>query len=1165
MNITAAGNVGIGTTSPLGKLQIGGTSGNLLTIGTLTNDWVGDVAIGVNNGNGVIISKINAANDTNRVLVFYRDDTNGATIWGYTPSGGSTDIGFQLRANSTSYFNGGNVGIGTSSPADILDLYQSSGTTAIRMASSGAGSKTYRLTSQLIGISNSGFGILNATDSRYELVIDGSGNVGIGTTAPGAKLHVNYTSGVAGLVVSGTSGDTWFPYSNGINYIRGELIVGDTASTNVQLVTGGGNVGIGTASPGQKLQVNGALKLTSNPSVTADSSAAYFWNQGGVGPTIGGLKFQVQTNGSTAAMTIDENQRVGIGTTNPTQLLTVNGAAGYLFTAQENSSNNVRFQVYVDANEVSLVSGYNTTAKPITFYLSSAERMRIGTNGAMKFNTYGSGTFTGTATQKLAVDSSGNVIEIPIGAGPVDGSGTANYITRWVDTDTITTSSIYESSGNIGIGTTTPSYKLSINGSAGIEASEEYLYFNSSYTVGSNARAKIRAVGAGGGSGYGGDLRISTRQQNNNWNEDAVTIDSTGNVGIGTTSPTKLLTVGSSTATSGIGNNGIFVNIDGGAAITTKSGTSGVEVQLNAETTQGTIGTYSNHPVAFRTNNAEAMRIDNSQNVGIGTTTPAYKLSVVGKMALNDGGDSVFIGTNAGLSDDATANLNVAIGTSALQNNVTGASNVAIGNLALNTNLGSTNTAVGAFALQLNTTGVSNTAVGAASQLNSGIGTFNTSVGTNTLFLLTTGSSNAALGSSALRNIVSSSFNTAVGASALQNQVSGSGNTAIGTAALLSNVAGSANQAIGSNAGRYFGTGTSANIDPSASIFIGRNSRANASGEINQIVIGNEALGLGSDSVVLGNDNITKTALKGNVGIGTTSPTSPLQINGNGGNGLPLLRLVGSSSDVFNWASSAMYANLTSGETSIALIGKAESPYNSAYYGYRHDFDGSSNNMLTLGLYGYDYLVNILGSGNVGIGTTSPSEKLAVNGNIETVSPQGKIGFDVGDAYGDYPHYGLGKSNGSNPVNLAGYYGVTFGTQGTERMRIADGGNIGMGTSSPAYQLDVNGTARVTTLIETSAAKYKTNIQPLDSQLSKVTQLEPVTFDWIDKPNPKTNIGLIADEVEKIYPEFVSKTEDGEIEGIEYSKLTTVLIQSIKELKEIVDKQQEQINTLLNK
>ena len=72
-------------------------------------------------------------------------------------------------------------------------------------------------------------------------------------------------------------------------------------------------------------------------------------------------------------------------------------------------------------------------------------------------NAYGSGTFTGTATQRLAVDTNGNVIEIPIGSGPVDGSGTANYTARWIDTDTLGIGALYDNGTNVGIGTTSPS------------------------------------------------------------------------------------------------------------------------------------------------------------------------------------------------------------------------------------------------------------------------------------------------------------------------------------------------------------------------------------------------------------------------------------------------------------------------------------------------------------------------------------------------------------------------------------------------------------------------------------------------------------------------------------------------------------------------------------
>jgi hypothetical protein len=84
----------------------------------------------------------------------------------------------------------------------------------------------------------------------------------------------------------------------------------------------------------------------------------------------------------------------------------------------------------------------------------------------MKFGSYGSGTYSGTPTYRLAVDSSGNVIEISVGAGAIDGCGTACYIPKWNDCNTICNSVIYEdASGNIGINCTTPSYKLHVNGS----------------------------------------------------------------------------------------------------------------------------------------------------------------------------------------------------------------------------------------------------------------------------------------------------------------------------------------------------------------------------------------------------------------------------------------------------------------------------------------------------------------------------------------------------------------------------------------------------------------------------------------------------------------------------------------------------------------------------
>jgi hypothetical protein len=89
-------------------------------------------------------------------------------------------------------------------------------------------------------------------------------------------------------------------------------------------------------------------------------------------------------------------------------------------------------------------------------------------------------------------------------------------------------------------------------------------------------------------------------------------------------------------------------------------------------------------------------------------------------------------------------------------------------------------------------------------------------------------------------------------------------------------------------------------------LFIGRNTRALANNQTNQIVIGDSAIGLGSNTVVVGNDSIVTTALKGNVGIGTTNPTSAsLTVNGN----IWATSLTGSLFGTASFVTSASYAS----------------------------------------------------------------------------------------------------------------------------------------------------------------------------------------------------------------------------------------------------------------
>ena len=113
-------------------------------------------------------------------------------------------------------------------------------------------------------------------------------------------------------------------------------------------------------------------------------------------------------------------------------------------------------------------------------------------------------------------------------------------------------------------------------------------------------------------------------------------------------------------------------------------------------------------------------------------------------------------------------------------------------------------------------------------------------------------------------------------------------------------------------------------------------------------------------------------------------------------------------------------------------------------------------------------------------------------------------------------------------------------------------------TTSEVYtgqNLTVNGT-----LTEVSQREMKTNIEPIENILPAVLQMQGVSFDWKKDKNEKNQYGLIAEDVEKILPNLVSHDEEGKAQGIQYSKMTAVLLEAIKEQQIQIDELKSKLN-----
>ena len=177
-------------------------------------------------------------------------------------------------------------------------------------------------------------------------------------------------------------------------------------------------------------------------------------------------------------------------------------------------------------------------------------------------------------------------------------------------------------------------------------------------------------------------------------------------------------------------------------------------------------------------------------------------------------------------------------------------------------------------------------------------------------------------------------------------------------------------------------------------------------------------------------------------------------------------------------------------------------------------------------------------------------------------------------------------TGGSNVLNVAFRNNFVVGTKSnsplvlnthdTERMRIDANGNVGIGTDDcDGYKLKVNGEIHATSgtansWTSTSDRRWKKKVHTLDNSLDKIATLRGVSYLWRvdDFPNKNfsdgTQLGVIAQEIEAVFPELVHTDKKG-YKSVQYSNIVAPLIEAIKTLKHQNEAQQDQITSLIER
>jgi hypothetical protein len=931
---------------------------------------------------------------------------------------------------------------------------------------------------------------------------NGKFTVGQITDTTSAKFQVNgtisqsVTSGmiksVSGVLTSAIDGTDYFSPTtiSNANYWTKS---GDNLSYTL------GKIGIGTATPDGKLNV---VTTSSNTTVPAlgrinSQSALFLTNDN----TSYGMQFGSLNNGNgyiqqsrvdSVATGYDlllnpVGGNVGIGTESPLATLEVVGTQNVRATVAGNSWITQVFDM--NSNQLSgvrsdgLTTSKTLSTQDITTAALNQNTSSGYTQGLNLRDTAGIG-WSSLSNWYTAKDTGlyrGGVGKLYVGNGTA-GDYTGTLI-----------------AGNVGIGTTSPTKLLDVNGDAlinGLTVGRGAGNILTNTAIGLNALSS-NTTGANNAAIGDNALRNNTTGDKNAASGvNSLYYNTTGsyNTAIGYQS-LQANTTGSSNTASGY--HSLYSNTTGSNNVA-----NGLN-SLFSNTTGDSNVAFGYQSLTFNTtggyNSAFGRESLYSNTTGGNNVASGYRALY----SNTTGGNNTASGYQA-LYSNTTGSNNVASGFRALYSNTTGNSNVASGYFSLHSNTtGYNNVAFGLQALYFNTTGNNNVASGRDALRANTTGNSNVASGYQALYLNTTGSDNVASGYQALYANTTGYGNTAYGLQALYSNTTGYGNTSSGLQALYSNTTGINNTASGHKAGRYIADGATSNTASSNSVFFGYNTKPLADSQTNQIVIGYDAIGIGSNTVVLGNDNITTTILKGYVGIGTTSPDSELEVVGN----------INASGTITTGGG----FRTESTTTNYSLIERTGST-SPALYVQNEESDGDMLHLLNGSAAvntGTSRFV-VKGSGRVGIGVAGPENLLHVNGTAQATKLLVNTSTDAGyqmdvngtarvsgsfDINSSSPLVTLTSSSNSRVLRISPSNGYLDGTNtavylnrfsNTDVSLAAGGGQVGIGTTSPDYKLDVDGTGRYTGIL--TAEAFRTNTSNTDYNIITRDSLSTVLY-----------------------------------------------------------------------